>query len=221
MQSRPRVNGPWLTVNGTIPAIMSLERQLNIKEGERVLAVERAAWVTVILPFLIASLFVLAPLFFTTPLLRIGTLGFIIIGTSEALGIFIAARVLVIWRGSVLAVTERRLIVVRRKGFFEREVVELPFARVHEVSYRVKGPFATLLGYGTLLVESAGSAEPICMDCVSSPARLQDLLTELQEASGRGAGDFGEMLQAVSQLDDARLKMLKSEIERTLASRGL
>lgn len=198
---------------------MSLERRLNIKDDERLLSVVRASFVTIIAPAIVVAMLLLAPLFFMTPLLRLETLGYIAIGVLLFLGLFIGSRGFVKWWFSLLAVTEKRLIIIRQKGFFEREVVELPFSRVHEVSYRVKGVFATMFGYGTVMIESAGSDEPICMDCVHRPAHLQDLMTGLQGHASSGPGDFGEMLHAVSRLDDRKLSMLKAEIDRTLKSR--
>jgi hypothetical protein len=156
----------------------------------------------------------LAPFFFMVPLLRLETLGFIIMGISWTVGAFLLLRGLVTWRMSIFAVTQRRLIVVRQKGLSDRRVIELPFSKIHEVAYQVKGMWATLCRYGTLLVESAGSDEPIEMEKVAHPRRVQELVTELQEQAARGAGDFGEVLQSVSRMDAKKLAMLKSEIQR-------
>lgn len=194
---------------------MKLERRLGLKDDERLLAVVRAASVTLLLPGLLVAGLLLAPFFFMMPLVRWETLGFIIMGLSAGLGAFLGLRWLVIWRGSVCAVTERRIIIVQRKGFFDRRVTELPFSKIHEVSYVVKGMLATIFRYGTVLIESAGSDEPIAVKKVSHPGRLQDLITELQGETAGGAGDFGEVLQAVSRMDGRKLALLKAEIERT------
>lgn len=191
-----------------------LERRLGLKDDERLLAVVRAAAVTMLLPGLFAAALLLAPFFFMMPLVRWETLGLIIMGVLWFLGLFLGLRWFVIWRGSVCALTERRLIIVSRKGFFERRVTELPFSKIHEVSFLVKGVLPTIFRYGSVHIESAGSDEPIVVDKVLHPERLQDLITELQEQAGRGAGDFGEVLQAVSRMDGRKLALLKAEIER-------
>jgi len=197
---------------------MSIERRLGLKDDESLLAVVRATPVTLIFPGVLLGALILAPFFFLVPLLRLELLGRILIGLSEGLGLILTARGLVVWRLSLMAVTERRVILVRQNGFFDRHVTELPFSRVHEVAYRVSGVGATLFRYGTLLIESAGSDEPLTMERVSHPGRIQDLITELQGREG-GRGDFGEVLHAVSRMDARKLGLLKAEIER--ATRAL
>ena len=197
---------------------MGLERRLGLKDDESLLAVVRAAPVTLILPGILIIALVLAPFFFLVPLLRLELLGKILIGLSEFLGLFFGARGFVKWRMTILAATERRVIVVRQGGFFDRHVVELPYSRIQEVAYRVSGMGATIFRYGTLLIESAGSDEPLAMERVPHPARIQDLITELQNREG-GRGDFGEVLHAVSKMDARKLGLLKAELER--ATRAL
>lgn len=197
---------------------MGLERRLGLKDDESLLAVARAAPVTLLLPGILVAALILAPFFFLVPLLRLELLGKILIGLSEALGLFFGLRGLIKWRMTILAVTERRVIVVRQNGFFDRHVTELPFSRIQEVAYRVSGMGATLFRYGALLIESAGSDEPLTMERVPHPARLQDLITELQGRDGNGGG-FGDVLHAVSKMDARQLGLLKSEIER--AARAL
>ena len=194
---------------------MSLERRLGLKDGETFQAVVRAAPVTILPAATLAALFLLAPFFFLLPLLRWELLGRIIIGLLLAIGVLIATRLLVKWRLSLLALTEHRLIIVRQSGFFERDVTELPYGKMHEVSYRIKGLWPTLCRYGSIVIETAGSDKPIEMACVGRPNRLKDLIIALRDSTG-GAGEFGEVLQSVSRLDRRRLQLLKSEVDRTM-----
>jgi PH (Pleckstrin Homology) domain-containing protein len=193
---------------------MGLERRLGLKDDESLLAVARAAPVTLLLQGLLIAALLLAPFFFLVPLLRLELLGKILIGLSEGLGFFFGLRGLIKWRMTLLAVTERRVIVVRQSGFFDRHVTEIPFSRIQEVAYRVSGMGATLFRYGTLLIESAGSDEPLAMERVPHPARIQDLITELQGREGERGG-FGDVLHAVSKMDARKLALLKAELERT------
>ncbi len=195
---------------------MSVERRIGLKDDEKLLMVARAAPVTIALPAIFVAILILSPFFFLTPLLRWQTLGEIIIGVLLFLGAFLVLRGFFKWWFTMLAVTDRRLVVILQKGLFERLVTELPFAKVHDVSYRVKGFFATVFRYGSLLIESSGGGAPIEMRRVRRPEALQSLIAELQEHSGRGAGDFGEMLQAVSRMSPRNLGLLRSEIDRSL-----
>lgn len=195
---------------------MSLERRLGLKDDESLLSVVRASAITMLAPGLLIAALLLAPLFFMVPLLRLLTLGYIIMGLSWSLGLFFGLRGFLKWRLSILAITEKRLVIVRQGGFFDRHVTELPYARIQEVAYRVKGLSATIFRYGDLLVESAASDEPIAMRRIPQPARVQDLITELQGGGSGNRGDFGEILHAVSKMDARQLQLLKSEIERTV-----
>jgi len=192
---------------------MGLERRLGLKDDESLLAVVRAAPVTLLLPGILIAALILAPFFFLVPLLRLELLGKIIIGLSWTLGLLFGLRGLIKWRMTILAVTERRVIVIRQSGFFDRHVTEIPFSRIQEVAYRVSGVGATLFRYGTLLIESAGSDEPLAMERIQHPARLQDLITELQGREGERGG-FGDVLHAISRMDARKLGLLKAELER-------
>lgn len=199
---------------------MSLKRLLDLKEEERLVLVARAAMVTVMPVFILAALFIGAAFFFLTPLLRLGTLGFVIIGVLLVLGFGIGISRLLRWFGTALVLTEKRLFVVQRPGFFNRNVIELSLAKIHTVSYRVKGFLPTVFGYGTLLLATSTDGVPLELPRLPRPDRLQTIIAELLEQYSKGPGDFGEMLQAVSRLSDRQIDMLKEEIERTRRYRG-
>jgi len=148
---------------------MSLERLLGLKEEERLVMVARAAVVTVVPAFFLAAILIGAVGFFLTPILRLEVLGYVIIGVVSVLALAIGLGQLMRWRGTALALTERRLFVVRRSGLFERNVAELPLSKISAVSYQVKGLLPTVFGYGTLLVATAASENPLAMSRLPHP----------------------------------------------------
>lgn len=192
---------------------MVLERRLGLKGDESLLTVTRVATVTLVIPAIFSFALILLPLFFLVPLLRLELLGKIIIGISEFLGIFIGLRTFIKWRMTILAVTEKRVIVIRQDGFFDRHVTELPYSRIREAAYRVNGMGATIFRYGTLLIESVGKDKPLVMERIPHPDRVQGLIAEIQGREG-GDGDFGKILHVVSIMSARELGLLKSEIER-------
>jgi membrane protein YdbS with pleckstrin-like domain len=199
---------------------MSLERLLGLKEEERLVMVARAAVVTVVPAFFLAAILIGAVGFFLTPILRLEVLGYVIIGVVSVLALAIGLGQLMRWRGTALALTERRLFVVRRSGLFERNVAELPLSKISAVSYQVKGLLPTVFGYGTLLVATAASENPLAMSRLPHPDRLQAIIAETLEQHSKGPGDFGEMLHAVSRLTDSQLEMLREEIDRARRHRS-
>jgi len=58
------------------------------------------------------------------------------------------------WFYSVFIVTDQRLIQITQKGLFHRSFVDLSLSQIQSLNYEVAGLQATLLGYGTILVQT-------------------------------------------------------------------
>jgi uncharacterized membrane protein YdbT with pleckstrin-like domain len=58
------------------------------------------------------------------------------------------------WYYSVYIVTDKRLIDIRQKGFFNRRVSEVAFDKVQSINYHVKGLQAALLKFGDITVQT-------------------------------------------------------------------
>ena len=61
-----------------------------------------------------------------------------------------------IYRQSRLLITDKNLTQIIQNGLFSRKVSELSMASVEDVTSNQHGIFATIFGYGTLTVETAG-----------------------------------------------------------------
>lgn len=64
-----------------------------------------------------------------------------------------------VYRLSFLVVTDKNLIQVTQGGLFTRHVARFTMADVEDVTANQKGIFATLLNYGTLTVQTAGTQD--------------------------------------------------------------
>jgi len=58
------------------------------------------------------------------------------------------------WFYSVFIVTNQRLIQITQKGFFNKSVVDLALNQIQSLNYEVKGLQATMLGFGTIMVQT-------------------------------------------------------------------
>ncbi|HUC87504.1 MAG TPA: PH domain-containing protein [Candidatus Saccharimonadales bacterium] len=58
------------------------------------------------------------------------------------------------WFYSVYIVTSQRLINIRQKGFFNREVSEVGFDKIQSINYHIKGIQAALLKFGDITVQT-------------------------------------------------------------------
>lgn len=73
-------------------------------------------------------------------------------------------------------ITNTRIIEIHQYGYFSREVSSLLLIKVQDVQSDVEGIFGTLLGYGQLEVQSAGTEEHFIMDDIADPQGLRDLI---------------------------------------------
>lgn len=74
-------------------------------------------------------------------------------------------------------VTNKRIISINQNGLFSRTVNELPLSRVQDVTCEVRGFFATILHYGNINVQSAGTQQPSVFKQVPRAAKTaQDIL---------------------------------------------
>lgn len=87
----------------------------------------------------------------------------------------------------VWIVTNERIVNVEQKGLFDRQVSELRFNRVQDVTSTVEGLIPTMLNYGDVAVQTAGETERFLFRQVPDPNRIKDLVMRLSEgASGDG-----------------------------------
>ncbi len=56
-------------------------------------------------------------------------------------------------------VTEKRVINIDQRGLFSREISEIPMANIQDVTVEVHGLMETLLGFGTVRIQTAGERE--------------------------------------------------------------
>jgi uncharacterized membrane protein YdbT with pleckstrin-like domain len=77
-----------------------------------------------------------------------GLVGGILLGALLFLPSFIG------WYFSVFVVTDQRFLQITRKGLFSKSIVDLSLKQVQSINYEVKGLQETLLGYGTLIVQT-------------------------------------------------------------------
>ncbi|MCA9330657.1 PH domain-containing protein [Candidatus Saccharibacteria bacterium] len=58
------------------------------------------------------------------------------------------------WNFSVFILTDQRLIQVIQKGMFNKSVVDISLSQIQMVNYEVAGVQQTLLGFGTITVQT-------------------------------------------------------------------
>lgn len=85
-------------------------------------------------------------------------------------------------------ITDSRIIAIDQKGLFRREIIDLRYEKVQDVTVEVNGIIQTLLGFGTLHVQTAAEISKILMRHVKNPfeAKRIILLHHSESIGSRG-----------------------------------
>ena len=134
-------------------------------------------------PAIIAVVFLWIP-FLAYILLPAGQPLFIIIFVCLLLALSQLLRGWHVWYNSLMLLTNERLVLVEQRRMFHREFVECTLVSIQQVSHTVDGMLATLFGYGTISVYTAGSHEPFCIRNIPQPYELQQEIQRVSVGEG-------------------------------------
>lgn len=79
-------------------------------------------------------------------------------------------------------VTNMRIINSVQQGFFNRNISELVLDRVQDVSLSLDGAIPTMLNYGNIKVQTAGSEKHFVFEQIPHPQAVKDKIMELVES---------------------------------------
>lgn len=86
-----------------------------------------------------------------------------------------------VWFYDVYIVTNYRVISINQKSLFHREYAEIDLDQVQDITYTVKGVFATIMHFGT--VQIIGNGKVLELVDMSDPDELQETIKKLAEKS--------------------------------------
>jgi hypothetical protein len=98
------------------------------------------------------------------------------------LGLLIFFPSWVSWHFSVFIVTNQRFIQISQKGFFNRSVADISLKQIQTINYQVAGLQETLLGFGTITMQSY-FGDTVIHD-LHHPAKIQRRLVEIMREQG-------------------------------------
>ena len=102
-----------------------------------------------------------------------------------ALSAFTLGYFYLLWHFSIFIITNQRIRQISQKSLFKKSVVDLSLAKVESVSMTIPGFFATLLNYGTILIQT--SAGVLTISTVKSPkkihAKLESVLKDFEDTN--------------------------------------
>lgn len=82
-------------------------------------------------------------------------------------------------------VTDQRILNNNQHGFFSRTVSELQLSRIQDISVNVSGFIPTLLNFGNIEIQTAGSVNKFIFQQVPDPNKVKEEIMKLV-ATGHG-----------------------------------
>lgn len=86
------------------------------------------------------------------------------------------------WYYSVFIVTDQRFIQITQKGLFHRAVVDIGLTQIQMVNYEVAGLQETLLGYGTIMMQTLMG--DLVIHDIHHPAHIQKKIINILREEG-------------------------------------
>ncbi len=126
--------------------------------------------------------------------LGVGLLGGAVLGGLVFLPTWIA------WKFSVYIITDQRLIQITQKGLFKRSVVDLALPQIQMVNYQINGFQETLLGFGTIMVQTY--VGDLTIHDVHHPAKIQKELLKILREQGITTTNFQPPPRPVDQPEE-------------------
>ncbi len=101
------------------------------------------------------------------------------------------------WHFSVFIVTDQRLIQITQKGLFNRSVIDMRLNQIQMVNYQVAGIQETLLGFGTIMMQTY--VGDLVIHEIHHPAAIQKKLLEILRDQGLTAASTPTVQQDSEQ----------------------
>lgn len=183
------------------------------KEGEQILLIVRRHWfnifqnlfaVLIMVLLLFVSYFYLPFLF---PIFQSDAYNSLFMFLENLFAMIVWILFFLVWIDyyfDVWIVTNKRVVNVEQKGLFSREVSELEFEKIQDVTTEVLGIIPTFLNYGNVCIQTAGEKEHFTFADVADPYRIKDLIMNLQkELQRKERSELGSMLRREIKKDES------------------
>jgi hypothetical protein len=104
------------------------------------------------------------------------------LGVGLVVGLLFFLPFWISWNFSVFIFTNQRLIQITQKGLFHRSVVDMGLNQIQMVNYQVSGIQETLLGAGTLMMQTF--VGDLIIHDVHHPAKVQKRILQILREEG-------------------------------------
>lgn len=193
---------------------------LRLQAQEQIILATRQYLPSLAGRLLLSAGLVLLPCFLLVPLINWRPWGWWLLGGLVILALLVVGRTWRRWRGTMLVITNQRVVDIDQRGVWERVVSEAPLERVSDVHFSQRGLAGTLLRYGTveytitpggtkivstplrdpqkvgqIMMQAATPTTADGLATISSPAELVEWLKHMRATLG--PADFTKILGQV------------------------
>jgi membrane protein YdbS with pleckstrin-like domain len=152
-----------------------------LKKNEELISLNRRHFLVYVKETLISLIIFLSPFFFMFLLFKWGSWGMIVFLLLIISGLLALLKLWVVYHYNVFLITNQRIILYLQNGLFERNVSEIEFGKIQDISYRYKGFWQTFLKYGSLKIQVINSETVILVSTIPHPEKIQQLLLSVQK----------------------------------------
>ena len=131
------------------------------------------------------------------------------LGAGLIIGIILFMPSWITWHFSIFIFTNQRLIQITQKGLFHRSVVDMGLNQIQLVNYQVAGIQETLLGSGTIMMQTF--VGDLIIHDVHHPAKVQKHILEILREQGIMANSYNSNQESTLEIKQEEI----DEVEET------
>ncbi|MBT3230685.1 PH domain-containing protein [Candidatus Uhrbacteria bacterium] len=181
--------------------MISLKQLPNQERDEKAILFLRRHWIEVLRILFFACVFAVIPVIFYYILTDNGVdwngywgqFGALLVSIYALFALAILMTMFTDYYLDTWIVTTRRVINIEQKGLFSRVISELHLNQVQDVTAETHGFIATILSYGHVYIQTAGTRERFEFKMVNDPVKVKARVSELVENDKRIHGDASKV----------------------------
>lgn len=195
---------------------MSLLKSIQLQPNEKIIKIVHPFWPVYFWWYLLSFVLIIAPFFFMFWLFARGRWGVIVFAATLVLGIYLLFRTIFLNYYNALIITSERLFKLTQLGAWHKQVSEVSFDDISQVSAEVRGLRQSIFKYGSLKVESEGGLPALEARGLRHPFEIQQTITAWQNSSQQQkhiVPPSANIAEQISRLSSADLEKLARLIE--------
>ena len=163
-----------------------------------------------------AYLGLLALLIFLTPVDFSGTAGVVLVvvsGTAFLMAWLLLYVKFVDYYLDVWILTDQRIVQIKQRSLFNREISEFDLSTVQDVSSQIRGVVGTFLNYGKIFVQTAAARDMFEFRFIPNPNKIEQQILELQERlEEQTKREIGTSMREGKPLSDQQMQQLNRDL---------